>query len=223
MKPLLKMIGILLGVFLFIFALLNLTGWLTQESLIAYLESAKQAPPWLISLIVISLLVADIAIAVPSAGVTLLSGNLLGWALGALSATVGLSLAGCIGYGMSYRYGTRILEKTYKNAQKRQELRETFAKHATAWLLFSRIVPMFPEIASCLAGATKMPFRKYLTLHTVSSAFYSIALSTAGSISSRDNLTPAIIIYLIVMLIMWAGWWFFVKREQRATKVKDES
>ena len=209
-----KMVAALLGIFLFIFAILNLTGWLTQETILSYLESAKNAPHWIIVLIAVGLLVIDLVIAVPSAAVTMLCGNLLGWLLGALTATIGMTIAGSIGYALSYRYGTRILEKTYKDPDKRQEVHDTFEKHSTAWLLFSRILPMFPEIASCLAGATRMPFIKYITLYGMSSLLYSLSLSYAGSISNIENPTPVIVIYLVVMAVMWLGWWLSIKRRK---------
>ena len=55
-------------------------------------------------------------------------------------------------------------------------------------LLLCRAAPMLPEITSCLAGTTRMPFWKYVLYYALGSLPYSAIAVYSGSISTVDNL-----------------------------------
>jgi len=218
MKPLIKSALALIGFFLLIFAVLNLTGILTQEELAQMVRDAKSWPHWMIGLLVIALLTSDIIIPVPGIVVVSLSGYFLGAFWGAFCGSIGLTLAGAVGYWLCRVYGYRMLKRIYRDEEQLADMRESFHRHSTLVLLLSRAVPMFPEAASCLAGATKMPFWKYLITFGFSCTIYSIAVAYAGSLSSEENLKPALYAYLSIMAVLWTSWAVFIHKKKRAKK-----
>ncbi|MGJ8672308.1 TVP38/TMEM64 family protein [Rubritalea sp.] len=206
MKPLLKTAFALISGFLLIFIVLHTSGLLTQEDIVQIVKDSQQWPKLWVALIIIGLLTSDILIPVPGIVVVSLAGFLLGPFWGAFCGAVGLTLAGVCGYTLCRIYGYRMLHKIYKDEDTLQDMRETFHRHSVMVLLLSRAAPMFPEAASCLAGSTQMPFLKFLAAFATSCTIYSTIVAIAGSLSSSDDLTPAIIAYFCIMAVLWSGW-----------------
>ncbi|MFC5050988.1 TVP38/TMEM64 family protein [Rubritalea spongiae] len=214
MKPLLKTALALIGGFLLIFILLHSTGLLTQEDIAQIVRDSQHWPKVWVALIIIALLTSDILIPVPGIVVVSLAGFLLGPIWGALCGSIGLTLAGVCGYVLCRIYGYRMLHRIYKDKEAIADMRETFHRHSIMVLLLSRAAPMIPETVSCLAGATHMPFLKYLITFATSCTLYSIIVAFAGSLSTSDDLTPAIIAYFCIMAILWTGWFILKKQMQ---------
>ncbi len=218
MKPLIKTALGLIGIFLLIFILLNVTGLLTQDDLAEMLRDAENWPKLWIGVLVIGLLISDIVIPVPGIIVVSIGGYFLGPFWGAVCGSLGLTLAGVTGYVLCRIYGYRMLMRIYRDETHLADMKETFHRHGTLVLLLSRAVPMFPEAASCLAGATHMPFGKFLLTFGTSCTIYSIAVAYAGSLSSAENLTPALIAYLCIMAVLWSSWALFIRSKKRSGK-----
>lgn len=218
MKPLIKTALGLIGIFLLIFILLNSTGLLTQDDLAEILRDAENWPKLWIGLLVIGLLTSDIIIPVPGIVVVSIGGYFLGPFWGALCGSIGLTLAGVTGYTLCRIYGYSMLKRIYRDEAHLAEMKQTFHQHSSLVLLLSRAVPMFPEAASCLAGATHMPFWKFLLTFGFSCTIYSIAVAYAGSLSSAENLTPALVAYLCIMAVLWSSWAFFIRGKKRRAK-----
>ena len=108
MKSMFKLMLILALAFASTFLVLNLTGLLSIERIKIWLDMAQSVSPWVISLLVVTLLFADLFVAMPTLTIMLLAGFFLGPMAGAFSATGGLSLAGFCGYFMSDRYGDMV-------------------------------------------------------------------------------------------------------------------
>ncbi|EPJ47894.1 MAG: hypothetical protein OFPI_31490 [Osedax symbiont Rs2] len=85
-------------------------------------------------------------------------------------------------------------------------------------ILFSRAMPILPEVTACLSGITKMPFVKFLLAWTASSVPYALIATYAGSISSLENPKPAIIAAITLTLIMWSAWFIFQRVTKRQTQ-----
>ncbi|PQJ28760.1 TVP38/TMEM64 family protein [Rubritalea profundi] len=216
MKPLIKTALGLIGIFLLIFLLLNSTGLLTQDDLAEILRNAENWDKRWIGLLVIGLLISDIVIPVPGILVVSIGGYFLGPFWGAVCGSLGLTLAGVTGYVLCRIYGYRMLMRIYRDEAHLADMKETFHRHSTLVLLLSRALPMFPEAASCLAGATHMPFLKFLLTFGASCTIYSIAVAYAGSLSSAEDLTPALIAYLCIMTVLWSSWALFIRKSKRA-------
>lgn len=204
--PLLKLILVLASIFASTFVVAKLAGVLSIEQITLWLELAKHIDQSVLIIVVISLLFADLFIAIPSLTVMLLSGYFLGATYGAIAAIIGVMLAGVSGYTISYIYGEKLEKLLVKNKQQRMQLRAQFAQYGSFMILFSRALPILPEVSACMSGLTKMPFIKFLIAWSASSVPYAIIASYAGSISSVTNPKPAIITAITLTILCWSAW-----------------
>ncbi|WP_018969331.1 TVP38/TMEM64 family protein [Rubritalea marina] len=218
MTPLIKTALWLVGFFLGLFVLLQSTGWLTQEEIEAWLRSAHDMPKVWIGIIIVALLVADILLAVPGIVVVSLAGYFLGPFWGAFCGSLGLTLAGVVGYGLCRAFGEPMLHRLFDKPEMIEDMRASFHKHGALALMLSRAAPMLPEVTSCLAGVTKMRFSTYLLSFGTSCTLYSIAVAYAGSLSSAENVTPAIIAYFCIMLVLWVSWFSFTRKQRKKSR-----
>ncbi len=219
MKPLITMMIAIAVFFLALLLIIKLTGVLTVEQIESWLHYAKTLSPVYVGSLVIILLVADLFIAVPTLTVTILAGYFLGHLYGAISALTGLILAGICGYVLSRYYGNTLFKLVIKDESKRHEAIAAFREHGFAMIVLSRAVPMLPEITSCLSGITNMPFKRYLMALFISSVPYVLIVSYAGSISSIDNPTPAILATMGFLGLLWiSGGLLLRKQTQRVLK-----
>ncbi|MDO3384791.1 VTT domain-containing protein [Gilvimarinus sp. SDUM040013] len=217
MKPLLKVMMVLALVFASTFALLTLTGIVTVEKIQLWLEAARAINPWLLMLLVAGLLLADLVISVPTLSVMILAGYLLGAVLGTIAGTVGLLLAGVLGYLISARYGNHLFFALVKEPEQRTSAIETFARHGPVVILLSRAMPMLPEVSACLAGLTGMKFWRFLVLWLASILPYAAITNYAGSVSSLENPMPAVYTALGLCGFFWSCWFFFHRSHKRAS------
>lgn len=206
MQALLKMILSLMSVFLVIFVALNTTGIVTLDKIQIWLENARQLSPVYVVTLVIALLLIDLLISVPTLALTLLSGFILGAGLGAAATITGLVISGSTGYWLSYRYGERYLNFVLKDPQEQHQAQQSFSQHGSTIIFFSRAVPMLPEISACMAGITRMPYPKFISYWLVSCVPYCVIASYAGSISTLENPTPAILTATGLLTLLWIGW-----------------
>ncbi|UAA37661.1 VTT domain-containing protein [Paraneptunicella aestuarii] len=213
MTSLIKLILTLALIFISIFLLLNTTGIVTLDKIKVWLSVAQNISPVYVVALVVGLLIVDLIISVPTLALTILSGFFLGAAMGASAAIAGLLLSGSLGYWLSYHYGERYLGWVLKHPEARQEATQSFEKHGTTMIFLSRAVPMLPEISACMAGVTRMPYRKFIAAWLVGCVPYCIIASYAGSISTIENPTPAIIGAVALMTSLWLGWLYFKKRQ----------
>lgn len=89
MKALLKITLVLSLAFASTFLIIRLSGVLTEDDIKTWLEAATTINPWYVGLAVVSLLAVDLFIAVPTLTICILSGYLLGFPWGGLSASKG--------------------------------------------------------------------------------------------------------------------------------------
>jgi uncharacterized membrane protein YdjX (TVP38/TMEM64 family) len=157
-------------------------------------------------------------VAVPTLTITILAGYFLGFALGALSVFVGLMLSGLGGYFISRHYGSSLLKKIYKDSNKLDEMSYIFTKHGTVLLVMCRAMPMLPEISYCLSGANRMPFLKFLLFFLIGTVPYLLIATYAGSQSSLENPTPAILAAIAISTTLWLAWFFFIQKIKRKAK-----
>lgn len=207
MRSLLKLILIMASVFATTFLIVKLTGILSVEKIEYWLTVAKDIDTLLLAIFIILLLFSDLFIAVPTLTIIILSGYFLGYFYGAMAAITGVMLAGITGYVLSYCYGEKLEEKVIKDHNQRLELREQFNQYGILMIIFSRAMPILPEVTACLSGLTKMPFITFIGAWTISSVPYVLIASYSGSISSLDNPKPAIITAITLTVIMWSAWY----------------
>lgn len=202
-------------VFASTFLILKVTDVITIEKIKLWLETAKNASPIYVAAIVAALLFADLFMAVPTLTVMVLGGYFLGPMLGAAAAISGLLGAGLCGYGLSSAYGDKLINVLVKKQEDRLEAITTFQQHGAVVILLSRSMPILPEVSACLAGMTGMPFVKFLLLWLVSTIPYAIIATYAGSISTLQNPTPAILTAIGLTAFFWTAWLVFQRTRRR--------
>jgi len=219
MRALIKLILVLASVFAATFLIAKLTGFISIEKIEYWLSTAKQIDTLLLATCIVLILFSDLFIAVPTLTVIILSGYFLGFTYGAITAITGVMLAGITGYLLSFLYGENLEKMIIKDHEQRLALREQFDRFGVLMIIFSRAIPILPEVTACLSGLTKMPFIKFIYAWTVSSVPYVLIASYSGSISSVDNPKPAIFTAITLTVMMWVAW-FIIKRTttQKANK-----
>ena len=206
MKDLLKIMLVLAALFASTFVLLRLSGLLTLDDVKAMLTAAQEVHPLYLASVVILLLFADLFIAVPTMTVSIMAGFFLGWPLGAAASVSGLLLAGVTGYVISRIYGNRLLQRIYKDEVRLAEIDATFSRYGPVVLIVCRAMPILPEVSCCLAGATRMGFVKFIAMFSLGTIPYALITTYAGSVSTIDKPTPAIITAIALSLLLWSGW-----------------
>jgi len=193
------------------FILLNATGVITLERIQHSLDLAKEVSPLLTGAVVTILLFADLFVAMPTLTIMLLSGFFLGPAIGAGYSIAGLVLAGFVGYGLSHRYGERLLNVLIRENKERCHAVHSFRQHGIMTILLSRAVPILPEVSVCMAGMTKMPLGTFSLAWLASTVPYAVIAAYAGSISSVANPQPAIFTAIGLTTFFWLAWYVFNK------------
>lgn len=218
MKDLIKIMLILALVFASTFLLIKVSGILTLDDIKQMLISAQQNHPAYLVLIVVILLFSDLFIAIPTMTVSLMAGYFLGWQLGTVAAMTGFFLAGVTGYTISRLYGTRLLKIIYKDEHRLNEIHDAFNNYGSIVLILCRAMPILPEVSCCLAGATRMPFARFLSMYGIGTIPYALITTYAGSISTIGNPSPAIITAVVISLLLWSAW-FVLNRTTRTHDV----
>ncbi len=221
MRALMKLVLVLTSLFATTFIVAKLSGVLSVEKIEQWLTAAQSIDVLYLASLIVLLLFADLFIAVPTLTIMILSGYFLGHFYGSLAAITGVMLAGISGYSLTYIYGEKLERRIIKDKQQRVELREQFKQYGVFMILFSRALPILPEVSACLSGMTKMPFNKFLLTWSVSSVPYAIIATYAGSISSLDNPKPAIIAAIALTSSMWTMWFIFKRMTQRKALLRD--
>jgi len=217
MKSLLKLGFGLALLFASTFIVIKAMGWITVDDVRGWLEAGQTASPHTVGMIVAGLLFADLFIAVPTLTVTLLSGHFLGFELGFAYALAGYWLAGGTGYGLSRVYGRRALMLVTKDAAKIAEMEDIFSRHGLMVLSIARAVPILAEVSACLAGATKLPIKRFALGWAINSIPYAAIAAYGGSVSSLNDPKPAIFAAIGLTATLWAAWYIFRKYTKRAT------
>jgi uncharacterized membrane protein YdjX (TVP38/TMEM64 family) len=205
------MLGLFFTAMMVIF---KFTGLLTVDNIKLWLEAAQNISPVYVAAIVVTLLFADLIMAVPSLTITILAGFFLGPVAGAAAAVSGMMLAGLSGYGLSRYKGEVLVRYLIKEEFERQQAKETFLAHGVIIILLSRAAPVIPEVSACMAGLTRMPFLRFLGAWSLSSIPYAAIAAYAGSVSSLANPMPAIFAAIFLSGGSWLGWAIFTKWKQ---------
>lgn len=216
MRSLIKVIIILGLVSGSSFILVQLTGLITIERIDYWFNEIKSISPIYIGVILLLLMFIDLFISIPTLATIMLAGFFMGTFFASLFTIVGLSIAGTTGYLLGRRYGEPILGFLLKDKAQRNELTESFLEHGFVTILLSRALPVLPEVSTCIAGMTKMPFLKFFTAWIISITPYTIIAAYAGSSSSPRSPEPAIIAWALLTSTLWIGWFFFKRIKKRS-------
>ncbi|MEX0608219.1 MAG: VTT domain-containing protein [Balneolaceae bacterium] len=221
MKALIKFVVILGAFFTCTLLVFKLFDVLSVDEIKLWLSQAQQLSVWAIGSLIIFLLVIDLFIAVPTLSLTIFSGFFLGMEYGLLFSTIGMLLAGSMGYLLSKYKGERILNFVSKDQQQIQEMTTLFKTYGPISLILCRAAPMLPEVTSCLAGITKMPYLRYLLFYVIGTLPYAIIAVYAGSVSTVDNPQPALYTFIGLFGGLSIIWLIFIQYNRK--KMQDSS
>ena len=201
-KAVLRFVGMLVLVFTLTLLLFKGLDVLSVEDIKLWLQEAQKWSPIWVGSLIIALLMVDLFIAIPTLSLTILSGFFLGLEMGILFSSLGLMLAGSLGYFISRYHGEKLLDWVCKNESEQIGMIHLFQTLGPLSLLLCRAAPMLPEITSCLAGTTRMPFWKYVLYYALGSLPYSAIAVYSGSISTVDNPSPALYTYVGMFAVL---------------------
>ncbi|MEM7699631.1 MAG: VTT domain-containing protein [Verrucomicrobiota bacterium] len=168
----------------------------------AFVEKLRRTGPWA-GVVGVALLWADLFL--PVLGTTVMSalGLIYGILWGGLLASLGSIGAGLIAYGLCRGCGRRAaIWIAGEDGLARGE--RLFAGRSGGWLIaLSRWMPVLPEAIACLAGLSRMPFRKF----ALSLCAGCLPLSfTFAWIGSRGETDPgwALLVSVGLPPVIWA-------------------
>ena len=211
MKDLFKTMLFLALIFASTFIILKITGIISTDSIKDFLQTLQASDHVFIAMIIVGLLFADLFIAVPTLTISLLAGYFLGWIPGVIAVALGFYSAGVTGYLISRRYGEGVLKRIYRDEERLHDIQDAFNRFGPMVLILCRAMPILPEVSSCMAGATRMHFTRYLMLYSIGSIPYAILATYAGSVSTLEDPRPAIITAIAISLVLWFVWYVFTK------------
>lgn len=212
MKSLIKLMAGLVAIFAATFIAARLLGILTVENVRHWFAVASDWSMVTVACVVIALLFIDLFVAVPTLTVMILGGYFLGFLPGAAAALAGSCLAAGVGYALSARYGTRLLDRIVKDADERASMEAAFRAHGPAMIMLARSAPILPEVTSCMAGATGMPPRRFSFFYLLATVPYATVAAYAGSVSSIDDPMPAIYAVIGLYALFWGGAYVWRRR-----------
>jgi uncharacterized membrane protein YdjX (TVP38/TMEM64 family) len=160
-------------------------------SLVGTLTWLRELGPWAAAAGV-GLLVADIALPIPSTIVMSALGATYGFWVGSLLSILGSMLAGLTAYGLA-RWAGRPAAIWIAGEDSLVRTEELFARGGAWLVLTSRWLPILPEAVACLAGLARMPFRTFFWALTVGSVPLGLTFAWIGTLTEdREGLALAL-------------------------------
>ncbi len=109
----------------------------------------------------LGLLIIDLFLPILGTVVMSALGLVYGWFWGGLISGVGATGAGLLAYGLSRKLGRKAAQ-ALTGEDGLTEGERLFQGEAGGWLVaFSRWMPVLPEVVACLAGLSRMPFKRF--------------------------------------------------------------
>lgn len=151
----------------------------------------------------IVLLVADIALPVPSTVVMSALGWMYGWWLGGVVSAAGSMLSGIIAYAACRWLGRGAARKIAGEEGLRRG--EEIFERRGGWLVaLSRWMPVLPEAVACLAGLSSMRWRVFLPALACGSVPTGFVFAAIGHLGQSEP-AWAFALSAIVPVLLWIG------------------
>lgn len=130
---------------------------------------------------------------------------------------LGYGIGRSVGYSLLRRYGTSI-GLTWRRLALGRLL---FRRHGTKVIIVARFVIVLRVIAALLAGANRMPLRRFIVANVVGSvawaAFYSVGASMLGKQMKHASGPIGIMVGVVAVLVFGVGSWIMHRHERRLT------
>jgi uncharacterized membrane protein YdjX (TVP38/TMEM64 family) len=209
-----KLLGLVFGLASLLTAMFLMAasyGWTEERRVAAAIDAYASEGHGRISvgLAVVALLVADLALPIPSSLVMTLAGRFLGTGAGFACNLSGSLGASFLGYFLCRRFGRGAFARLFGSEDTRQA-EALFSSFGPWAIALSRPVPMLTEIVSCLAGLTAMEVRSFVGLSVLGTAPISLAYAWLGH-EAKEPLGlqwPLVIAFLLPAGGLLAAWLF---------------
>lgn len=185
------------------------SGWFTGEGAITWIRSWG-AWGWLA---VLALLMSDLILPIPATPVMSATGYIYGPWVGGMISAMGSFLAGMLGYLLCRSFGEKPVAWLLKSDER--------ARHAAVfpqlgpWLVAaSRWLPLFPEVVSCMAGLTRMPWRIFALALACGSIPLGFTYAAIGA-SGRQFPRLALALSILLPLALWGVAQLFLRRQKK--------
>lgn len=150
----------------------------------------------------IGLLVSDLFLPIPTTAIIAALGILYGPIKGAFIALAGTLIAAIVGYVIGRFLGRpaaqRFIGPAADNGQR------IFARYGGWIVAISRWMPVLPEVVSCVAGVSRMPFAAFLGAVFCGALPLCITFALIGHLGA-DTPGWTLIISALVPIVLWYG------------------
>ncbi len=201
LQPWLRLAAV--AVALLLMMLLPFLLWADQIARFAPLWLQSQQTLWLLALVGIALLVADVALPVPSSVVAIALCWTLGPLWGGISVAIGCLLAFVAGYGIG-RLVPEPRLRQWVGAQLWDAARHRARRRAMWWIVIARPLPLLAELTAVLAGILRVPLLSALANAAAASAVVGV-LYGASVWLGREQ--PALVFTVLVLLALPSLTW----------------
>lgn len=149
----------------------------------------------------IGLLVADLVLPMPGTIVMAALGFVYGGWVGGSVALAGMMLSSMAGYGTGRLMNEGFVRRWLGDAD--FERGKKFFGDGGGWVVaFSRALPILPEVISCMAGTSRMPFGRFLLASACGNVPMAFVFALIGA-SGKDAPWWAVVASIVVPGILW--------------------
>ena len=145
------------------------------------------------------------------------------------SAAVGAVIGDSLGYLIGRKGGRRFLERYGKylhlTPEKLARAEDHFARYGAATVFFGRFFALLRVLAGPLAGASRMPYRRFLAANVAGAVTWATTMGALAYFFGKPVVTYlssvglwALVGLVVLLTLRWALGWWLSRRQTRPPK-----
>ena len=164
--------------------------------------------PFILAVLEIGLLSADIFLPVPSSAVATLGGAHLGTLFGTLCAWCGMTLGGMFGWWIGHQCGATWFERRL-SVQDRKFLENILRKAGPVLIVVTRPLPLLAEAAAIVSGTAGMRWSDFLLSNATGTFVTALLWSATGALGKQWGILETLLEWSLVIPI--AATWLLLR------------
>jgi uncharacterized membrane protein YdjX (TVP38/TMEM64 family) len=160
--------------------------------------------PWLTAGVVIGVLATDIFLPIPSSMVSTAAGGELGWLLGTVASTLGMSIGAIAGFALARGLG-ETFTRWFTKRESLDQMQALCQKYGASVIILTRGVPILAEASVLLLGLRQLSWRKFLPPLLLSNFGLSLVYAIFGDLSAQLDATPLALAVSILLPVIVAA------------------